>query len=259
MKRAFEGWKKNTQPVTHDFEVLLKYVEIHRPALTPVQGLIPVKHVLNMMEHFLVKEVSEEKVGAKVFKKRFEDEFPRFYFLDLLAAGSRILSTGRGRKITPGKYFKKYFELPPFYRPAALFQNFCFSFNLEAWFSGGDFGTILMGKAPLIWRRIFPWIGKKEVAWEEWAKRVIKECSLTWTLEKKDYSESLLIWGLQTCFIEPLSYLGIVERYMKDGKYGPELHAVRLTAWGSACLKELENKMSITPPPKPGLGAYSLN
>ena len=228
----------------HDFEVLLCYVEEHRPALTPVQGLIPVKHVLRMMESFLVKEPSEEKVGTKIFRKRFEDEFLRFYFLDLLAVGSGILSEGRGKKIIPGKCFKKYFEKPLFVRPLGLFLGFCFEFNHEAWFNGGDFGRIVMLRAPFIWKQMFPWINGKEVAWEPWAKRVIKECALSWTAEKQDFSESLMIWGLQRCFIEPLGYLGIVERFMKDGKHGPEIHAVRLTPWGRICMKHLEEMLT---------------
>lgn len=257
MAQMLGHWKKYTQPVTNDFEVLLNYVEAHRPALTPKQGLIPVRHVLKMMESFLVKEPFEEKVGSKIFRKRFEDEFPRFYFLDLLAVGSRILSEGRGGKMTPGKYFKKYFEWPPFYRPAALFYNFCYGFNLEEWFPGGDFGASMMLKAPLVWHRIFPWMKKGEVLWEPWAKCVIKECGLSWNAAYQGCAEESMIWGLKQCFIVPMNYFGMVEMIEAAGKYGPELSSVQLTIWGKSCLDRLQ-AMLVDAHPQVS-GGFSLN
>ena len=146
-----------------------------------------------------------------------------------------------------GNIFKKYFEMPAFFRPTGLFFNFCFDFNHEAWFAGGDFGLTVMLKAPFIWNRILSWRKEKEVLWEEWAKRVIKECALTWTAENQSFSERSMIWGLKSCFVDTLGYLGVVEQIKKEGKYGPELHAVRLTPWGQVCLKQLEEMLTKRP------------
>ena len=73
----------NSSALVHDFEVLLRYVAAQKVMLTPKQQFIPVRHVRNMMADFRVKDPHEEKIGERIYKKRWEMEYPWFYFLDL--------------------------------------------------------------------------------------------------------------------------------------------------------------------------------
>ena len=86
--------------LAHDFEVLLRYAATEKVMLTPKQQFIPVRHVRNMMADFQVKELHEESIGEKIYKKREEMEYPRFYFLDLLALSGEFLTITRGGRLT---------------------------------------------------------------------------------------------------------------------------------------------------------------
>src|SRR3989338_7038762 len=107
--------------LAHDFEVLLRYVAEQKVMLTPKQRLIPLRHVRNMMENFRVKETHEEKVGERIYKKQQEMEYPRFYFLDLLALSGEFLTITRGGRLNKGRNWQKFFEAPETGRAFYLF------------------------------------------------------------------------------------------------------------------------------------------
>ena len=96
--------KDLTVPIAEDIEVMLKYVGDNKVLLTPKQGFIPVRHVKAMMEHFQIKEPHEERAGNLVFKKRMEIEYPRFYFLDLLALSGSFLKITRKNVLAKGPH-----------------------------------------------------------------------------------------------------------------------------------------------------------
>lgn len=97
--------------LAHDFEVLLRYAAEQKVMLTPKQKFIPVRHVRNMMADFRVKEPHEEKVGERIYKKRWEMEYPRFYFLDLLALSGEFLTITRGGRLSKGSNWFGILEL----------------------------------------------------------------------------------------------------------------------------------------------------
>ena len=116
--------------LTHDFEVLLRYAAEQKVMLTPKQQFIPVRHVRNMMADFRVKDPHEEKIGERIYKKREEMEYPRFYFLDLLALSGDFLTINRAGRLTKGRNWQKFFEAPETGRPFYLFCTFRAGFNV---------------------------------------------------------------------------------------------------------------------------------
>src|SRR3989338_3894168 len=148
----------NSSALVHDFEVLLRYVAAQKVMLTPKQQFIPVRHVRNMMAGFRVKDPHEEKIGERIYKKREEMEYPRFYFLDLLAISGEFLTITRASGLAKGRNWQKFFEAPEAGRPFYLFCTFRAGFNVENWFlRGGDFGERLEEKWHSIWSRLAEW------------------------------------------------------------------------------------------------------
>ena len=156
----------------HDFEVLLRYAAEQKVMLTPKQRFVPVRHVRNMMEDFRGKEPHEEKVGDRIYKKRWEMEYPRFYFLDLLALSGEFLTITRGGRLAKGPNWQKFFEAPAEGRSFYLFCTFRAQFNVEAWFlRGGGFGERLEEKWSDVWSHLAEWKDGQSIKWNTWAAK----------------------------------------------------------------------------------------
>ncbi len=231
----------NPSALAHDFEVLIRYVAEEKVILTPKQRFIPVRHVRNMMEGFRVKEPHEEKVGDRIYKKRWEMEYPRFYFLDLLALSGEFLTITRGGRLSKGPTWQKFFEAPAAGWPFYLFCTFRAQFNVENWFlRGGGFGERLEQKWSNIWSHLAEWKDGQPIEWEAWAARVIEECGLYWGAPDQTYAKDHMVWGLKYCLIEPMNYFGILESEYREGKYSPELETVKLNPTGIDYFKRLD-------------------
>src|SRR3990167_5276628 len=157
--------------LAHDFEVLLRYAADEKVMLTPKQKCIPVRHIRNMMADFQVKEPHEEKIGDRIYKKREEMEYLRFYFLDLLAVSGGFLTITRSGRLAKGLYWNKFFETPERDRHFLLFCTFRESFNFEAWFlgRGGGFGERLEERAEAVWPHLLEWKDGAPIQWKSWA------------------------------------------------------------------------------------------
>jgi len=227
--------------LTHDFEVLLRYVAEQKVMLTPKQQCIPVRHIRNMMMDFQVKEPHEENVGDRIYKKRHEMEYRRFYFLDLLALSGEFLTITRGGRLAKGRNWQKFFEAPEAGRSFYLFCTFRAGFNVENWFlRGGGFGERLEEKWHSIWSRLAEWKDGRSVEWDIWAETIIEEFGLYWEAPDQTFAKKNMIWGLQYCLIEPIEYFGILEREYRQGEYSRQLHRVRLNPTGIDYFKRLD-------------------
>lgn len=233
--------------LAHDFEVLLRYVDEQKVIVTPKQQFIPVRHVRNMMANFRVKERHGEKIGNRIYQKREEMEYPRFYFLDLLAVGGGFLKLSRKGRIVKGPNWRKFFETPVEERPFLLFQTFRTRFDFDAWFlRGGDFGVDLTEKSEAIWSHIMKWQDDGcEIEWEGWALQVIRNCDLHWDSENQTFARETMIWALKCCLVEPMRYFGVLKLRFKPGEYAPELAAVRLNSIGVQYFKKLESMFAM--------------
>lgn len=227
--------------LVHDFEILLRYVAEQKVMLTPKQRFIPLRHVRNMTADFRVKETHEEKVGDRIYKKRWEMEYPRFYFLDLLALSGDFLTITRGGRLSKGRNWQKFLEAPEAGRPFYLFCTFRAGFNVENWFlRGGGFGERLEEKWSGIWSRLAEWQDGQSIEWEAWAAKVVKECGLYWGAPDQTFARDHTIWGLKYCLIEPMEYFGILELDYRQGEYSQELKSVRLNPTGIDYFKRLD-------------------
>lgn len=227
--------------LAHDFEGLLGYAAVEKVMLTPKQKCIPARHIRNMMENFRVKEPHEEKVGDRIYKKRHEMEYRRFYFLDLLALSGEFLTINRTGRLTKGRNWQKFFEAPTEGRPFYLFCTFRAGFNVENWFlRGGGFGERLEEKWHGIWSRLSEWKDGRWIEWDTWAEKIIEEFGLHWEASDQTFAKKNMIWGLQYCLIEPTEYFGILELEYRQGKYSQELHSVRLNPTGIDYFKRLD-------------------
>ena len=225
----------------HDFEVLLRYAAEQKVMLTPKQRFVPVRHVRNMMEDFRGKEPHEEKVGDRIYKKRWEMEYPRFYFLDLLALSGEFLTITRGGRLAKGPNWQKFFEAPAEGRSFYLFCTFRAQFNVEAWFlRGGGFGERLEKKWNNIWSHLAEWKDGQSIEWDIWAEKIIEEFGLYWEAPDQTFAKKNMIWGLKYCLIEPMNYFGILESTYREGKYSPELQTVKLNPTGIDYFKRLD-------------------
>lgn len=203
---------QETSAIVHDFEKLLQYVAENKIALTPKLSFIPVRHIKAIMERFQIKEAHEEHIGDKVFKKRDEMEYSRFYFLDLLAVGGGLLKITGKNALEKGPLWKTFFAAEPRERGFLLFCALRYDFNFANWLlRGGDFGKQLEEKSELIWERIVQWRDGKAVNWKSWAVDVIRSCGLHWNSPDQTFASDLAIWGLEYCFFKPLEYFGLVE------------------------------------------------
>jgi hypothetical protein len=139
---------KQTDSLSHDLEVLLRYAGANKAVLTPKRQSVPVKLIRDIMKSFKVQEPHDDVIGGKVHKKREEREYPRFYFLDLLAAGAEFLSISRGGRFRKGPYWKVFFETSEEDRAYLLLHVFRCDFDFESWFMGrgGGFGARLRDK-----------------------------------------------------------------------------------------------------------------
>jgi len=227
--------------LAHDFEISLRYVAEQKVMLTPKQRFIPLRHVRNMMADFRVKEPHEEKIGERIYKKRWEMEYPRFYFLDLLALSGEFLTITRGGRLAKGPNWQKFFEAPIAGRPYYLFCTFRAQFNVEAWFlRGGGFGERLEKKWSDIWSHIAEWKDGQAIEWDAWAAKVIEERGLYWEAPDQTFAKKNMIWGLKYCLIDPMNYFGILESTYREGKYSPELQTVKLNPTGIDYFKRLD-------------------
>jgi len=99
-----------------------------------------------------VKEPHEDGAGNLIFKKREELEYPRFYFLDLLALSGGFLKVTRKNVLVKGPHWKTFFVTPPDERPFLLFATFRQGFGFDSWFMrGGDFGRRIEENSERIW------------------------------------------------------------------------------------------------------------
>ena len=227
--------------IAHDFEVLLRYVTEEKVILTPKQQFIPVRHVRNVMADFQVKELHEEKIGDRIYKKREEIEYPRFYLLDLLALSGEFLTITQSGRLTKGPKWQKFFEAPLAERPFYLFSTFRAQFNVGAWFlRGGGFGERLEEKWSTVWSHLTEWRHGQPIEWDAWATKVVEECSLYWGAPDQTDAKENMIWGLKHCLIEPMKYFGILELEYRQGKFSQELQTVRLNPTGIDYFKRLD-------------------
>lgn len=75
------------------------------------------------MADFRVKEPHEGKVGERIYKKRHEMEYRRFYFLDPLALGGEFLTINRTGRLNKGRNWQKFFEAPVDNSNGPAFRN----------------------------------------------------------------------------------------------------------------------------------------
>lgn len=222
----------NLDAIEHDFEKLLRYAEDEKVILTPSQKLIPLRHVKGIMAHFEIKEEHVHVIGDAVFKKRDELEYPRFYFLDVLAISGGFLKVAAKGLLAKGLHWKTFFMLPPEDRKFLLVYTFRHSFDFENWFlRGGDFAEQIEKRSEMIWLRMLSWSDGKEVDWKSWAQEVIRGCGIRWNCIDQTHAEDLAIWGLGYCFLKPLEYFGLVDAD-RDGDDFARLRSVRLNQTG---------------------------
>lgn len=193
------------------------------------------------MADFQVKEPHEESIGERIYKKREEMEYPRFYFLDLLALSGEFLTITWGGRLTKGPNWQKFFEAPVAGWPLLLFCTFRTQFNVDAWFlRGGGFGERLEEKWNTVWSHLTEWKEGQPIDWNAWATKVIEECGLQWEAPDQSRAKESMIWALKCCLIEPMNYFGILELEYRQGKYGLELQTVKLNLTGIDYFKRLD-------------------
>lgn len=219
-------------PIILDFTELLRYVGANKVEMTPKQGLVPLRHIKAMMEMFQVKEVHEEAVGDKIFKKRDELEYSRFYFLDLLAISGGFLKINRKNVLVKGPYWESYFSTHLSERGFLLFHAFRYGFDFDNWLlRGSDFGEQVCEKSEMIWFHLLLWRDGQSVDWRPWAENVIKSCKIRWNSIDQSFAIDLASWGLERCFVQALEYFGLVETERIGGEF-KKLKSVRLNAVG---------------------------
>jgi hypothetical protein len=219
-------------PLVHDFEELLRYAGENKIILTPKQKFIPLRHIKAIIGQFRINEAHEYCIGEKVFKKRDEMEYSRFYFLDLLAIEGNFLKVTGKNVLTKGAHWKTFFAAEPKERGFLLFHALRYNFNFANWLlRGGDFGEQLEEKAELIWARIFQWRDGAVVIWRLWAEDVIRSCGLHWNSPDQTFANDLAIWGLEYCFFKSLKYFGLVEAEKREGEFS-RLMTFRLNPTG---------------------------
>ncbi|MFH0984444.1 MAG: hypothetical protein V1882_02790 [Candidatus Omnitrophota bacterium] len=219
-------------PIVHDFSKLLQYAAEKKPALTPSQGLIPLKHVRAMMDGFMVKEPHEHIYGDTVFKKRDEMEYERFYFLDLLAVDGEFLKITGRNTLVKGPGWNIFFAVRPEERGFLLFHSFRYSFSMDGWLSRGpDFGEQLEENSEKIWQKMLPWASRETVEWQPWAEELLRSCALRWNSPDQSCAKDLATWALEYCLIKPLEYFGLVIADRNEGKFA-RLKSFRLKPAG---------------------------
>ena len=190
---------------------------------------------------FKIKEPHEEKVGERIYKKRHEMEYRRFYFLDLLALSGDFLTITRAGRLAKGHNWQKFFEAPVEGRSFYLFCTFRAGFNVENWFlRGGGFGERLEEKWSDIWSYLAKWQDGQPIEWDAWAAKIINECGLFWGAPDQTFAKKNMIWGLKYCLIEPMEYFGILELECRQGEYSQELKSIRLNPTGIDYFKRLD-------------------
>lgn len=242
--------------IAHDFGVLLRHAAENRIMLTPRQGLVPVRHIRDMMESFRTKEGHEITMGAKIYKKREEYEYPRFHFLDLLALDSRCLKVTRKNTLAKGLSWDRYQKTPPEARPFFVFLIFVFFFYYENWFRGmgGSFAAQFERSRDRIWCSLTGWRDGREVDWRVWAENLIRDTGIRWECQDQTSAERLTLWGLEYALIQPMQFFGILELTHLPGKYSEELSALQLNETGLAWFERLASS-----PPSPSLFPFSFN
>ncbi|MEI7751737.1 MAG: hypothetical protein WCJ71_06565 [Candidatus Omnitrophota bacterium] len=228
--------------IVHDFGELLEYAAEKKPALTPSQGLIPLKHVRAMMDGFLVKEPHEHVWGDSIFKKRDEMEYERFYFLDLLAVGGEFLKITGRNTLVKGPGWKIFFTVRPDERGFLMFHSFRYNFSMDGWLSkDADFGEQLEEKSASIWQKMLPWCNGETIEWQPWAEELLLSCDLRWNSPDQSFAKDLAVSSLDHCLIKPLEYFGLVITDRSEGKFS-RLKSVRLNSAGCVYFRRLMTK-----------------
>ncbi|OGW81018.1 MAG: hypothetical protein A3G33_01425 [Omnitrophica bacterium RIFCSPLOWO2_12_FULL_44_17] len=226
----------------HDFEQLLQYVAENKIALTPKQSLIPLRHIKTVMQRFQIQESHEHCIGDRAYKTRDEMEYPRFYFLDLLAIGGRLLKITGKNLLAKGPNWETFFAAEQRERGFLIFHAFRYGFNIENWLlRGGDFGAQLEEKAEMIWPRILDWRDGNRVEWKSWSQGLIRDCGVHWNSIDQTHAEDLAIWGLEYCFVKPLEYMGLLE-VEREGKAFSRLRSIQLNQIGCNLFARLLTK-----------------
>lgn len=246
----------NLIPIIHDFGKLLQYAAEKKPALTPSQSLVPLKHVRAMMDGFMVKEPHEHIWGDTVFKKRDEMEYERFYFLDLLAVGGEFLKVTGRNTLAKGPGWKTFFVVRPDERGFLLFHSFRYNFSMDGWLSrGADFGEQLEEKSERIWQKMMSWWNGEAVDWQPWAEELLRSCDLRWNSPDQSCAKDIAVWSLAHCLIKPLEYFGLVIVDRTEGKFA-KLNSFRLNRAGCEYFKRMATKSGHF---VAALSPYSLN
>ena len=228
----------------HDFEVFLRYVENEKIKLTPKLQFIPLKHVKNINSLFRHREATEYNSRRLNFKYRIEDEFPRFYFLDLLALYSGCLEITSKGYYKKGQNFADFWASELYQKIGFLFISWWYHFYWEIHFAhGNDFAECLQDKRAFISPILKKTINMPKVDVEKFTGEVISVTGVKWKCEAGDPDNSTAKWAVERIILQAMSYFGAVMIVDKIGISGRKIP-------GSFSLTEPLGKwlVSILPP-----------
>lgn len=243
--------------ITHDFEELLRYAAENKVILTPKQSLIPLRHIKAILERFEVKESHAHQIGTQIFKKREEMEYPRFYFLDLLAVNGKFLLINRKNVLAKGPNWKNFIVSGKEERLFLLFSSFRRDFNFRNWLlRGGNFAAQIEANAERIWSRLQEWGTGEEIEWKSWALDTIRTCGLRWNSIDQTHAEGLAIWGLEYCFVSAFKYFGMINVEEEKREFNLSLRSIKLNQLGCEYFRRCFRTTFKT---LPGFDTFSLN
>ena len=208
----------------HDFEVFLRYVENEKIKLSPKLQFIPLKHVKNINSLFRHPEATEYNSHNLNFKYRVENEFPRFYFIDLLALDSGCLEITSKGYYKKGQNFTDFWESELYQKIGFLFLSWWGHFYWEIHFAhSNDFAECLQDKRAFISPILKKTINMPKVDVEEFTGEVIAATGVKWNCEAGDPANSMAKWAVERIILQAMSYFGAVKIVDKIGISGRKI------------------------------------
>jgi len=211
------------EELIHDFKVFTHYIVKNKIKITPKNGWIPRKHIYAINSLFKNPKQLEDKVGDKIFRLRGELEYPRFYFLDLLAGASRCIELKGKDMLVEGREYKNFMKMGGIDKKRWLVLSWWFNMDWENWMQEGDFGELMQKKKFLLGSYLQSWLDKRgRVDFKKICKDLRNGLSLRWEAPSQDYAKELINWGIERCLLLPLVYFNIIEIVHKKDKFGIE-------------------------------------